>query len=252
MPEYSLHLLALKPGYTIPTFLSTIHSNSITPLVQAQVLRWIILPQKQSTVPLLAHNVRWDLLLVVERTVVLPTQATSQVTASWTAEISLHPNDVKDYATKNAKLLEASKRSPPPTSGDSEMTTELRDWLSHRPSAQQTHPISMLNLLAFNPGRREQYRQYGQAFGQAITPKLGNSRKFMGNVIGGQGREEGWEEVLLVHNHSLGHFAAMSGDPEFLAINKKFRLGTLKDTAILCVMDVGGDGKPLGQSTSRL
>lgn len=76
----------------------------------------------------------------------------------------------------------------------------------------------------------------------------------MGRVVGGQARDEGWDEALLVHYPSLYHFAAMVGDDEYLEINKMHRLGALRDTAILCVMEIDVRGEPVeeGERQARL
>ncbi|KAK2755709.1 hypothetical protein FQN54_005859 [Arachnomyces sp. PD_36] len=246
MKEHKLYILALKPGHTIPELLFSLRSHSITPLVRAKVLRWIILPVKQSSTPLLAHNTHWGLLLILDGSVTFPPAVDSQISASWTADCSFPSSMVDGYASRTADLMQAAKSSPVPSPGSSRMSTELCTWASRLPASARTHPIAMLNLLAFNQGRREQYAQYGKAFSAKVAPKYGSAPRLMGSVVGGEARDEGWDQALLVHYPSLYHFAAMAGDDEYLEINRMHRLGALRDTAILCVMEIDERGDPVG------
>jgi hypothetical protein len=43
----------------------------------------------------------------------------------------------------------------------------------------------------------------------------------VGNVIGGQGKNDGWDEMALAHYPSLEHFAAMLSSPDYQEVNKK-------------------------------
>jgi hypothetical protein len=44
----------------------------------------------------------------------------------------------------------------------------------------------------------------------------------------------------------LEHFAAMLGSKDYQEVNHKYRLGALKDTFILCTMEIGDDGELVG------
>jgi hypothetical protein len=104
----------------------------------------------------------------------------------------------------------------------------------------------MLNLLAFAPGKKEQYLQYGAAFGERVGKRHGGNAKIVGTVVGGQGKGEGWDEVAIAHYPSLRHFEAMLGSRDYQEVNQRFRLGSLRDTCILCTMEVGLDGELAG------
>jgi len=104
----------------------------------------------------------------------------------------------------------------------------------------------MLNLLAFNPGLKEQYQKYGAEFASRVGSRHGGNAKIVGNVISGQGKEEGWDEIAIAHYPSLEHFAAMLGSKDYQDVNHKYRLGALKDTFILCTMEIGDDGELIG------
>lgn len=106
----------------------------------------------------------------------------------------------------------------------------------------------MLNLLAFNPhpNAKSEYQKYGAEFAKSAGKRHGGTAKIVGNVIKGQGKEEGWDEIALAHYPSLGHFAAMLGSEDYQDANQKYRLGALKDTCILCTMEIGDDGELVG------
>jgi hypothetical protein len=107
----------------------------------------------------------------------------------------------------------------------------------------------MLNLLAFNPGKRDQYAQYGAAFSKRVGSRHGGHVKLVGRVLdspdGGQARGDGWEEIAYVHYPTIGHFAAMAGSRDYQEVNEEYRLGALRDTFILCCQEVDGEGELL-------
>jgi len=65
-------------------------------------------------------------------------------------------------------------------------------------------------------------------------------------VVGGQGKQDGWDEIALAHYPSLEHFAAMLGSSDYQEVNHKHRLGALKDTCILCTMEIDDQGELAG------
>ncbi|KAF2433611.1 hypothetical protein EJ08DRAFT_647286 [Tothia fuscella] len=256
MPLCSLNIISLYPKTSIPSFLSSLRTASINPIIQSRTVRWVILPKELSTVPLLAHNVHWDLLLVLPADTVLPSSIKSQIGSIWTVIAGVPSRLLKDFPSKNAALVNPSSGTvkPPDTSNalvsDSsqslELSPELSKWISDLPARPRSHAISMLNLLAFNPGRKEQYLKYGAEFGSKVGARHGGNAKIVGTVASGQGKEEGWDEIAIAHYPSLEQFAAMLGSKDYQEVNHKFRLGALKDTCILCTMEIGDDGELIG------
>ena len=110
-------------------------------------------------------------------------------------------------------------------------------------TAEKNHPVAMLNLLAFVEGKREQYKKYGAAFSQSVGARYGGNAKVVGRVLGGPAGEDGWDEIAVAHYPSIQHFAAMIGDKDYQEANQTFRLGSLKDTFIICTMEVDSDGE---------
>ncbi|QDS69748.1 hypothetical protein FKW77_010122 [Venturia effusa] len=160
---------------------------------ESKVIRWIILPKSLSTVPLLALNTHWDLLILLPGTSALPTSVTSQLAAEWHVTVGVPSRVLKDFPAKNSNLLNPPPGSvrvaarPDQTEASStqnlELTPELASWIHSLPPAQRNHPVSMLNLLSFVPGMKQEYLKYGAAFAKSIGSRHGGDAKIVGNVI---------------------------------------------------------------------
>jgi hypothetical protein len=90
----------------------------------------------------------------------------------------------------------------------------------------------MPNLLSFNPNQKQNYQKYGAAFAERVESRHGGHAKIVGSVVSGQGKEEGWDEIALAHYPSLTHFAAMLGSVDCQEVNKRHRIGALRDTCM--------------------
>lgn len=256
MPLAQVHLLALSPTTTIPTFLRALASlPSFQPLVISHALRWIVKPSKLSTTPLLSTN--WDLLIITPTTSPLPQTYLHKdwISAHWSITAGIPSSIVTGFAERNRALLSADPSSAPPLTSLSssgaakiatspqnlEATPELLQW---RNPAGATTPVSMLNLLAFKPGRaaHESYKRYGAAFASSIGSRRGGLAKVVGKVVGGQGTEgedsAGWDEVALAQYPSFAHFADMLASEDYQEVNHRERLPALEDTCILCTSEV--------------
>lgn len=122
-------------------------------------------------------------------------------------------------------------------------------------------PVSMLNFLHFHEGQEavESYHEYGRRFVN-VAGKRGGNAKLVSVVVNplkeslkdsrGERKEKGqwWNEATLVHYPSINHFIDMSVDDEYQFINKEYRLGAIKDTALICTTEIdlksyrGGSG----------
>lgn len=101
----------------------------------------------------------------------------------------------------------------------------------------------MLNLLAFVPGKKEEYLKYGAEFARSIGSKRGGNAKIVGSVIhperqGEDGDGEAWDEVALAHYPSIMHFADMLASEDYQEVNHRYRVGSLRDTFILCTSEL--------------
>ena len=183
-----IHLLSLKPRTTVPGFLKTLRDHDINPIIQSRPLRWVILPEKLSTVPLLALNNQWHLYLVLPGSTNFPPAVSSQIAASWTVAAGVPSRLLKDFPAKNDGLLNpktvqkvdlSKKVQRKESSQELELSPELEVWIGELPERARRHPISMFNLLAFNEGMKGEYLKYGKAFAETIGSRHGVSNIFL-------------------------------------------------------------------------
>lgn len=259
MPLCELHLLALSKDTSIAAFIAALRSHDIKPIIQSKVMRWIILPSKLSTGPLLAHNNHWDILIILPHATQWPDKIKKQITCNWQVSAGVPSSRLTNFASKNASLLNPAAGSVKPPdmatqistiaegSQSLELSHELQSWITNT-LLYPHHAVSMFNLLAFSPGKKAQYAQYGAEFAKHVGSKYGGDAKIVGNVIGGQGKDEGWDEIAYVHYPSIEHFCAMIGSSEYQEVNRKYRLGSLKDTCILFTMEIDDDGNLVGKA----
>lgn len=254
MPVCTLHLLSLT--VPIPDFLSKISTIGVKPLTIARVVRWVILPTSTSTDKLLARNIHWDVLLTLPNADALPADLQQLVKHQFSVQAGVPSRLLQDFQSKNKRLLYPQPNDVPTLTGSLdnprvasssqalELSPELRKWIAEFGKEEGKGAVSMLNLLAFKPGRKEEYLKYGAEFAKSIGSKRGGNAKIVGSVIHGkQGAEEGdgWDEVAIAHYPSIYHFADMLGSEDYQSVNHKYRVPSLKDTFILCTTELGID-----------
>jgi len=254
MPLCTVHLLSL--AVSIPQFLSELSSTGIKPYTIGRVVRWIILPSSTSTDKLLSQNIHWDLLLTLPTTDTLPPNLLKFVKHEWTVQAGVPSRILQDFKAKNKRLLKPQPGDVPPLTGSLdkprisssaqalELSPELQKWIEQFGKEEGKGAVSMLNLLAFKPGLKEEYLKYGAEFAKSIGSRRGGNAKIVGSVIhGSKGAEErdGWDEIALAHYPSIYHFADMLASEDYQAANHKYRVRSLKDTFILCTTELGLD-----------
>ncbi|KAG4432931.1 hypothetical protein IFR05_011577 [Cadophora sp. M221] len=280
MPLCTIHLLSLS--VPLQVFLQALSSTSLQPLTISRVIRWIILPTTLSTSPLLAQNIHWDILLILPSpsSTPLPSNLQAQIKHRWSIEAGVPRGLVEGYEGRNRRLLYPEKGDVPGLTGsldglmdgngkggrngtmkessqDLELSPELLSWIEEfsRNGAEGgrkegSGAVSMLNLLAFKEGMKEEYLKYGRAFAEGAGRRRGGVAKIVGSVIKGDkgkgvdegnGKEkgEGWDEIALAHYPSLWHFADMLASEDYQDANHRFRVGSLRDTCILFTSEVG-------------
>ncbi|KAI1613632.1 hypothetical protein EDD37DRAFT_643792 [Exophiala viscosa] len=274
MPLASVHLISLTNDTSIPSFLTTIKSSDVQPLVVSKVIRWIITPSKFDVDALLKP--KWDILLITPGTDPLPDTITKSIQTHWSSTTGIPSRLTTDFAKTNTHLLHPA-RTPKltgslsnPRIGDSSQTLELSSELSQwvRQFAETStgrQPLSMLNLLAFKEGMKESYLTYGRAFAESIGAKRGGTAKLVGNIVpspsnnahstpplggseaplesvgaaeGGKGEGKKWDEFALASYPSILHFADMLASEDYQAVNLKYRVPALEDTLILCTSEI--------------
>jgi len=255
MPLATVHLLALSPNATISQYLRAISSMGVKPLVASRAVRWIIRPEKLSVSNLLDTN--WDLLIILPASTHLPEAYLGKdwVSAHWTITAGVPSSLVNGFDERNKRLLQPQSGDVPSLTGaldkpritDStqglELNDELLEW-SKTFKLGQDGAVSMLNLLAFKPGKEmhESYARYGKAFAESIGKKRGGTAKIVGKVVPKQGTDgedaSDWDEIALAHYPSIRHFTDMIASEDYQAVNHKDRLPALRDTCILCTTEL--------------
>ncbi|KAF2091813.1 hypothetical protein K490DRAFT_31564 [Saccharata proteae CBS 121410] len=261
MPVCALHLLALNTSIT--EFLSALTSASITPLVISRVVRWIITPTAISVDPLLSKHIHWDLLIILPSASDLPAALKPQIAVQWTVQAGVPSRLVNNFAATNARLLAPQTGDVPALTGaldqprvaDSaqalELSSELQEWIQRFGHQEGAGAVSMLNLLAFKPGMKDEYLKYGAAFAKSIGARRGGNAKIVGSVVqDGYGKGVGvgqdgriWDEVALAHYPSIWHFADMLASKDYQEVNHRHRVPSLRDTFILCTTELGIPGR---------
>jgi hypothetical protein len=252
MPVCTLNILSLNTS--LSNFLSALAVSDLKPLVVARVVRWIILPSKISTAHLLGQNIHWDILLVHEGQSALPKDLTQQITAQWTVAAGIPSRLVSGFHDTNEKLLYPKPEDIPRFTGsldnpriasssqNLELTDELLDWSQAYSAHEGRGAVSMLNLLAFKPGLKDEYLKYGKAFADSTGSRRGGIAKLVGKVISCSSTPEGqkveWDEIALAHYPSIRHFADMIASDDYQEANLKYRVGSLEDTFILCTTEL--------------
>jgi len=231
-------------------FIQQIKSSQEQPLVVSRVVRWMITPTQLSVDPLL--KLQWDVLVIYKGTTGLPASIKALTKDIFTIQAGIPSSIVNNFATTNKRLLQPEHvpdltgALDRPRVADSaqnlEYTNDIQKWIGKWDPNNNKGAVSMLNLLAFKPGMHEEYLKYGKAFAQSIGSRRGGVAKLVGKVVGGDKGltpvEGGWDEIALAHYPSIRHFADMAASEDYQAVNHKHRIGSLRDTCILCTSEV--------------
>lgn len=248
MPVCTLQLVTLSG--TLQDFVRQIKAGNGQPLVLSQVVRWMITPTQLSIDPLLKQQ--WDLLVIYKGTDGLSPALKSLTNKVFTIQAGIPSSIVNNFATTNKKLLRPTQvpdltgALDRPRIADSaqnlEFTVDMRSWIGQWDPNNNKGAVSMLNLLAFKPDMHDEYMKYGKAFADSIGSRRGGVAKLVGKVVGGDKgltpKEGGWDEIALAHYPSIRHFADMAASEDYQAVNHKHRIGSLRDTCILCTSEV--------------
>lgn len=206
MPVYTIYLLSLnKP---LDTVISTLRKLSLKPLVTAKVVCWIITPSRLSEKHLVHPLQPWDILLILPGPLgSLPVELKPLIKDIWSIQAGIPAKLVASFESTNDRLLHPSAREVPPLTGALihpkvvhssqalELGDELWQWISSGKGPKGA--VSMLNLLAFEPCKKDAYLTYGKAFAKFIGSSRGGLAKIVGKVIPGSCSDEcdEWEEV---------------------------------------------------------
>ena len=206
MPICTVQLLSLNSS--IDTFLTALRNSSLKPLTVARVIRWIITPTVLSRERLLSQSPPWDILLILPDAIKSPpVDLESLVRSTWSIQAGAPSTLISSFDLGNSQLLYPSPNTVPPLTGSLanpqkagstqslELTDHLQNWIQGGKCPKGA--ISMLNVLAFKPGKKGQYLKYGKAFSESVGSRRGGVAKLVGKILPGtcsDGCSE-WEEA---------------------------------------------------------
>jgi len=264
MPICTVSLLALTAP--LPTFLHALRiaypDPSTAPLVVSRVIRWMITPSTLSVDPLLTQKPQWDLLLITRGATPLPSSLAQHIRTAFTLQAGVPSSLVSNFPDTNKQLLHPEKGNVPPLTGalekprmassaqNLEFTPETAEFIQKWDPEDSKGAVSMLNLLAFKEGMHGEYLKYGKAFAESIGRRRGGVAKIVGRVVDGE--KGGWEEVALAHYPSIRHFADMAASEDYQEVNHKHRVGSLRDTCILCTSELDLPAAQEGEEKAKL
>ena len=261
MPACILHLVSLSSSIPPSRFLSALSQSSLKPLIVAKVIRWIITPTQLSVSALLRPKSPWDLFIVTEGPSPLPSDLKAMLADYWSIAAGVPSRLVHGFSDRNEGILHPPPTSVPALTGSLskprvassaqglEFTEDLHQWIESFSKSYGRGAVSMLNLLAFNHGMKDEYLKYGKAFAESIGTRRGGNAKIVGNVID---KAQGWDEIAVAHYPSITHFADMLASHDYQEVNHKHRIPSLKDTCILCTSEIALEDIGIGQRGAKL
>ena len=243
----TIHLLALST--TLSSFLISAATLQPQPLTVAKVEAWVHPPEKISVESLIMGKT-WDVLLVLRGGGVIPESLQEMVRTSWSITAKISSGMVENYREVNKTMMhpkpgdipELHPRATGQNRQDEsqplafQVSPELDAWLHSFSTTHGAGPVSMFNLL--NYADKGKYMGYIKAFGESLTPQYGGTPKIFGEVVASSGEGKAWDDVAIVQYPSIAHFADMLASEEYAAIDRKHKVGALKDTGILCVVEL--------------
>ncbi|PGH15915.1 hypothetical protein AJ79_02082 [Helicocarpus griseus UAMH5409] len=267
MPLLTLHLLNLAPNTDPKDFVKDLKkSPGVEVVVSSRPRHVVVRTNVIDGNPL--QSTKWDLLVLLRSPQnSIPTHLhDSFVKNEYSVQVGIPSKLISTFPSRDAKLKREAASVPitgaldaargKPSSQNLELSPDLVEFMDE---LVKTHdkPVTMLNLLHFQPGGKPEYYKYGQGFVK-VAGKIGGDAKLVGNVVkpatgqhdsrGDPNRAEGewWNEISIVHYPSIRHFCDMLASEGYQEINARHRLKALKDTFLLCTteFDVEDDEVP--------
>lgn len=249
----TIHLLALST--TLSSFLVSVAALKPQPLTIAKVEAWVH-PPENITVDSLVVGKTWDILLVLRGGGDIPESLKAVVNASWSITANVSSGMIDNYREMNKTMLHPKPEDIPelrpqatgennvPKQDQSQplafrVSPELDAWFRSFSTTKGAGPVSMFNVLSYS--NKEKYMGYIKAFGDSLTPHYGGTPKIFGEVVASSGEGKVWDDVAIVRYPSITHFANMLASEEYAAIDRKHKVGALKDTGILCIVELDLD-----------
>lgn len=246
----TIHLLSLSTP--LPNFLVSVAALEPQPLTVAKVEAWVHPPDSLSVDSVVMGKI-WDVLLVLRGAGDLPESLKATVNASWSITAQVSSSMIENFRETNRNMLHPKPEDVPklhpriagrntvPRPDQSrplafQVSPELDAWFRSFSTTNGARPVSMFNLLSYV--NKDKYMGYIEAFGESLTPHYGGTPKILGEVVAASGEEKVCDDVAIVQYPSIAHFANMLASEEYAAIDRKYKVGALKDTGILCVVEL--------------
>lgn len=265
----TIHLLALKPNKHVSQILRSIPGEEWNArcLVKGRPHGWVHPPKANNTAQLSASD--WDLFLLTESGVKLPSDLQNETTAHVSVNVSIPKSQYEDLRSRIGKTPSPIPETPALPSpwpneggvpisaisnvprmhgpGELKLDAAMTDFLTTTlPSTVKNRPVSLFNLFKY-PGRDSAvHNAYMEGFKEKFGPAAGAGVKFMGPVSEGvqftgrgseDGRPEGeWHDANLVQYDSIWHYAYMLSTDVYQELNQQ-KMEGLEDTCILVVSE---------------
>lgn len=177
MPVLSLHLLRLGPFITVPDFVVQLQENKTVDVVIASRPRYKLI--KPATLDVDALKQHYDVLLLVKRAAPFwPSEIQGSIVRDYRLDVGIPTQLFDSYPARNAKLindaadvkltgaldklLERRKAGGQGQGQKLELDEGLLTFMEKLSKTYGDKPVTMLNLLRFNEGKREDYLKYGK------------------------------------------------------------------------------------------
>ncbi|KAI0813637.1 hypothetical protein GGR55DRAFT_635286 [Xylaria sp. FL0064] len=127
----------------------------------------------------------------------------------------------------------------------SELASDRITWKDFivRLSKTYSGPISVLNILPYQPGQRQAFLEgYVGGFNTIMSPNYGGGALCFGTDVAlssqeGEDEDFKWDDISLVWYPSVWHFGKMFDDPEYAQLDREFK-PALRDNPLLCCTEI--------------
>ncbi|MCJ1441704.1 MAG: hypothetical protein MMC23_002196 [Stictis urceolatum] len=253
MVPCTIRLLTV-PAESTPELISSLKTQEPRPLTIAHAHHWISPSHLCAT---LRDNSSFNICTILPgSSATLPASIKPLVTSSFHISIELADEWISNYASRNKDFLETEAEDPSPFPAkptlpeDPEedlefpLTESLREFISNF-SHTYNGPVSMLNLLAFYPGKQPMYQKYIEGFAAALGPMFGNAPRLIGGIVGHEEQEQRaetlWELLGLIHYPNVASFGRMLENDAYKELDRTYKRGVVKDNPIVCLVEIDMD-----------
>jgi hypothetical protein len=265
---HTIYLLSLKTTVEqdqLSTLINRIckefKNSSPKPLVIGKPQGWVVKPHHPTLgPPLTSHD--WHLCIFLPGIEPgLPSSIMDHVATTWSLTTDIHNPYLDELSQNHKSLLHLSPEDATPLTGsldgprvnDPELevpyTPELHEFFESVAARvpEGTRPVSMLNLMKYTPGGRNNFLNYVRVFTEErVGTKRGAIPELFGEMhMKGETEESkannAWEDTALVYYPSIWHFADLVASEEYRECDKKYKIGAVEDTGILAVSEMDLD-----------